>query len=1260
MAGKFDVEEFVAFFEASPSESKLNALKRADLFDLAKYYNVSVIASMRKADLKAVLLEFFVDEGILEPQTVDQSQFSEEAAIRLKELELQIQIEQRKKAEVELGLAKLMKPTPQTNPIFDPSKHIRLVPPFQDKEIDKYFAQFEKVADRLQWPSDMRTLLLQSVLTGKAQEVYSALPVEQSKDYGVVKSAILKAYEQVPEAYRQRFRNAKKQDKQCFVEFSREKEILFDRWCNSCSVGSDFAKLRQVMLLEDFKSCVPDDVKIHLEEQQVKELHQAARLADDYVLTHKKNFAKGSFDPSRRRVRNSPPRSYKSVDTEKPDGENSGTSAKRDSSNKPTVTCSFCKKSGHIKSNCYAYMKKLKASSGGDSKPVAFTKSVPCPTCPENDEVKGSLSDISEGYLPFITEGFVSLGESDVDLPHYPVVILRDTGASQSLLLEGSVPLSEQSYSGTNVLVTGVGNEFMEVPLHHVNLQSDLVSGPMTVGVTPSLPKGLEGVTLLLGNDVAGRKVVVEPVMEKVASSENNTAQLEEDIPGIFPSCVTTRSMTSKDKLTSTGSSGQNDGIDLSDTFITNSMPLQENSSDVQSSISGDLFISREDLITEQRKDPTLISISRTALSESESSKLPVCYFIRNGVLMRKWRPPYVSADEEWKVIHQVVVPKPYQSHIMSLAHDIPMAGHLGVTKTCDRILQHFYWPNFRRSVADYCKTCHTCQVIGKPKQDPPKAPLKPIPTVEEPFSRVIVDCVGPLPKAKSGHQYILTIMCSSTRYVEAVPLRSIKAKPVSEALISFFTRFGLPKIVQSDQGSNFTSKLFRDQLSALGIDFITSSAYHPQSQGALERFHQTLKTMIKAYCVEHNRDWNEGLPLLLFAIREVPNESLGFSPFELVFGRNVRGPLTLVKEKWLGDDENSDSVLNYVVKLKERLKNASELARNHLQEVQEEMKVWYDRKARGRSFNPGDQVLVLLPIIGQPLQARYSGPYVIERKVGDLDYIVKTPDRRKKRQLCHINMLKSYHVRSPETTPETVALSTLVNSDEVDDVHVPGDNIRLNNSQILANLDVKLEHLNPVQKAEMSDLLIENRHLFSDVPTKTDIAKHDVDVGNAKPIKQHPYRCGPVKQSLMEKEIQYMKENDIIEESNSSWSSPCILVPKSDGSVRFCTDFRKVNSVTKPDNYPIPRVDDYVDKIGSAKFVSTYDLLKGYWQVPLTARAKEISAFVTPQGLYQYKVLPFGMMNAPATFQRIMNQVTTGLQNTEVYIDDIVIYSDT
>ncbi|XP_050402703.2 retrovirus-related Pol polyprotein from transposon 297 isoform X1 [Patella vulgata] len=138
------------------------------------------------------------------------------------------------------------------------------------------------------------------------------------------------------------------------------------------------------------------------------------------------------------------------------------------------------------------------------------------------------------------------------------------------------------------------------------------------------------------------------------------------------------------------------------------------------------------------------------------------------------------------------------------------------------------------------------------------------------------------------------------------------------------------------------------------------------------------------------------------------------------------------------------------------------------------------------------------------------------------------------------------------------------------------------------------------------------------------------------------------------------MLENDIIEPSYSDWSSPCILVPKPDKSYRFCTDFRKVNSVSITDSFPIPRIDDCIDKIGDAQFVSRFDLLKGYWQVPLTERAKRVSAFVTPDGLFQYKVMPFGMKNAPATFQRLVNGIIADLQNCEGYIDDIITYSDT
>ena len=151
---------------------------------------------------------------------------------------------------------------------------------------------------------------------------------------------------------------------------------------------------------------------------------------------------------------------------------------------------------------------------------------------------------------------------------------------------------------------------------------------------------------------------------------------------------------------------------------------------------------------------------------------------MKDGVLMRKWRPPTVPASHEWSVIYQIVVPQKYRSTVLSLAHDTPMAGHLGVSKTHRRVLNHFYWPGISRDVKKFCKSCHTCQVVGKANQKPKVAPLKPIPVAKEPFSHVIIDCVGPLPKTKKGNQYLLTIMCGSTRFPEAIPLRNIKTPP--------------------------------------------------------------------------------------------------------------------------------------------------------------------------------------------------------------------------------------------------------------------------------------------------------------------------------------------------------------------------------------------------------------------------------------------------------------------------------------------------
>lgn len=267
--------------------------------------------------------------------------------------------------------------------------------------------------------------------------------------------------------------------------------------------------------------------------------------------------------------------------------------------------------------------------------------------------------------------------------------------------------------------------------------------------------------------------------------------------------------------------------------------------------------------------------------------------------------------------------------------------------------------------------------------------------------------------------------------------------------------------------------------------------------------------------------------------------------------------------------------------------------------------------------------------------------------------------------------MLKNYQQRSEVTaTAHNTAISSqvlcLTTSNEKEynsptEDYVMGRSPKLKNGDILKNLQVeKLSHLDPTQQGEMMQLVFQFVRLFPDTPSQTDQVSHDVDVRTATPIKQHPYRVNPLKLKIIREEIAYMLENDLIKASNSEWSSPCVLVPKPDGTYRFFTDFRQVNKITKSDSYPIPRVNDRVDKIGDARFVSKFDLLKGYWQVPLTTRAREVSAFVTPDGLYHYKVMPFGMKNVPATFQRLINTVISGLEGCSAYIDDVVVYSDT
>ncbi len=154
----------------------------------------------------------------------------------------------------------------------------------------------------------------------------------------------------------------------------------------------------------------------------------------------------------------------------------------------------------------------------------------------------------------------------------------------------------------------------------------------------------------------------------------------------------------------------------------------------------------------------------------------------------------------------------------------------------------------------------------------------------------------------------------------------------------------------------------------------------------------------------------------------------------------------------------------------------------------------------------------------------------------------------------------------------------------------------RLKNSETLRNLHILLDHLSESKQTDLTELIGSHPCLFGDAPTQTHLIEHDIDVGDAQPITQRFYRINPEKRKYLEAEIQYLLDHGIAEPSSSSWASPCLLVPKTDNTLRFCTDFRKVNAVTKPDSFPLPRMEDCIDLVGHARYVGQFDLLKCYW----------------------------------------------------------------
>ena len=258
--------------------------------------------------------------------------------------------------------------------------------------------------------------------------------------------------------------------------------------------------------------------------------------------------------------------------------------------------------------------------------------------------------------------------------------------------------------------------------------------------------------------------------------------------------------------------------------------------------------------------------------------------------------------------------------------------------------------------------------------------------------------------------------------------------------------------------------------------------------------------------------------------------------------------------------------------------------------------------------------------------------------------------------------------------TVEPVDIITHMNPISQQGVDTPDQGIsKVSNVSISTKLEPELETLyegieyplDEDEKLAVKQMLARNKAAFKpkDGPLgRTDLVKHDIKTTTEQPIKQRARRFPIHQRDEGQKLVDEMLDQGVIEPSTSPWASPVVLVKKKSGETRFCIDYRKLNDISIKDAYPLPRIDDCLDALAGAKCFSTLDLASGYWQVGLTEQAKEKSAFVTNSGLFQWTVMPFGLCNAPSTFERLMEKVLAGLtwQICLVYLDDVIVYSRT
>jgi hypothetical protein len=605
------------------------------------------------------------------------------------------------------------------------------------------------------------------------------------------------------------------------------------------------------------------------------------------------------------------------------------------------------------------------------------------------------------------------------------------------------------------------------------------------------------------------------------------------------------------------------------------------------------------------------------------------------------------------QTVLQLCVPKSRRNEILRLAHE--KCFHQGCKKTNERIRYCFYWPTLRSDVINYVMSCLPCQQKRRLRIKE-RVPIQPIERPGLPGEHLMMDIIGPIdPPSSQGHRYLLNIICMHTRWPFAYLLKNLTAKSVCDCLCDVFSYMGVASVVSSDCGTNFVSKLTRYFLDCMGCAPRFNSPFHPEASGAVERLNQSFKRMLHHAITTNSRQWHKCVPFILWALRESGNETTGLPPYTLLYGHSPRGPLHILKESWTGDKplppNFNKSETEYMTSLRKHLDVVRSYADNHAEFLQSAYVDDYNKRSTDKSFAINEQVLVLFPDSSNKLLSRWQLGTIVDI-YSEYSYLVEFANGARKQ--VHANHLRPFVVK---------VNSVIVEHDEDFGGILPVP-VSAVESLPSNSLDHKLiAHLSTDQQKELLNLLDEFHVCFSDKPGLLTAVQHDiVTLPDFVPKRLKPYKIPELLKPEVEKQIDSLLRDGFIVPSCSPMISPIVCVVKQGAAVktgsmqvRIVCDLRYLNKFTQFDPYPVPELDQVLNKLASFRYISLFDAKAGYWQTAVKPDCQWLFGFATHHGLWQWTRTPFGAKNSGSTFIRGIQQVLYPIRDiTASYVDDM------